>query len=136
MGECMNYKGIKKYIYWMLTIFGAAALSIIFFFIIYRFEGFSEYINKIVGIINPILFGMSIAYLLKPVCNTYEKKLSMYLPYKMKKLANPLAVSGSIISAIVIVYLLMIIIIPQVSLSAAKLISILPNKLDEASAKY
>lgn len=38
---------IKPYLYGMLAGFGAIALSIIFFFLIYRFQGFGNAISKV-----------------------------------------------------------------------------------------
>ena len=38
---------IKPYLYGMLAGFGAISLSIIFFFFIYRFEGFGDAVSKL-----------------------------------------------------------------------------------------
>ena len=40
---------IKPYLYGMLAGFGAIALSIIFFFLIYRFDGFGSAISTLTG---------------------------------------------------------------------------------------
>ena len=42
---------IKPYLYGMLAGFGAIALSIIFFFLIYRFDGFGSAISTLTGIL-------------------------------------------------------------------------------------
>ena len=63
---------IKPYLYGMLAGFGAISLSIIFFFLIYRFDGFGDAISTLTGILMPFIYGAVIAYLLKPVCNTIE----------------------------------------------------------------
>ena len=44
---------IKPYLYGMLAGFGAIALSIIFFFLIYRFDGFGSAISTLTGILMP-----------------------------------------------------------------------------------
>ena len=46
---------IKPYLYGMLAGFGAIALSIIFFFLIYRFDGFGSAISTLTGILMPFL---------------------------------------------------------------------------------
>ena len=74
---------IKPYLYGMLAGFGAIALSIIFFFLIYRFQGFGNAISKVTSILMPFIYGAVIAYLLKPVCNTVENFLRRLLPEKM-----------------------------------------------------
>jgi hypothetical protein len=63
---------IKPYVYGMLAGFGAISLSILFFFFIYRFDGFGDAVSKVTGILMPFIYGAVIAYLLKPVCNTID----------------------------------------------------------------
>ncbi len=70
---------IKPYLYGMLAGFGAIALSIIFFFLIYRFDGFGSAISTLTGILMPFIYGAVIAYLLKPVCNTIEAFLRRFI---------------------------------------------------------
>ena len=41
---------IKPYIYGMLAGFGAISLSILFFFFIYRFDGFGDAVSTMTGI--------------------------------------------------------------------------------------
>ena len=77
---------IKPYLYGMLAGFGAISLSIIFFFLIYRFDGFGDAISTLTGILMPFIYGAVIAYLLKPVCNTIEAFLRRFIPEKMKGL--------------------------------------------------
>ena len=43
---------IKPYLYGMLAGFGAISLSIIFFFLIYRFDGFGDAISTLTGILS------------------------------------------------------------------------------------
>lgn len=73
---------IKPYLYGMLAGFGAISLSILFFFLIYRFQGFGDAISKLTGILMPFIYGAVIAYLLKPVCNCVENFLRRLLPEK------------------------------------------------------
>ena len=52
---------IKPYLYGMLAGFGAISLSIIFFFLIYRFDGFGDAISTLTGILMPFIYGAVIA---------------------------------------------------------------------------
>ncbi len=131
--EQMDSKGKKHYIYWMFAIFGAVTMSILLFFIIYRYSEFSDSIAKLMGIASPLIYGAAIAYLLKPICNFYERKLRELLSEKHKKLANMLAVAGSMLTAFIIIYLLLMIIIPQVGNSVSRLVQTVPEKLNQAS---
>ena len=81
-----------------------------------------------------MIYGAAIAYLLKPVCNTYERKLNEHLPSKLKKMSKALAITGSMLTMCIIVYLLLIIIIPQVVNSVTSLINTLPDKLNYAAS--
>lgn len=130
----MNSNNKKNYIYWMFAIFGAIALNVALFFLIFRFKEFGGVIGKIMAILKPMIYGAAIAYLLKPVCNTYENKLNERLPSKLKKMSKALAITGSMLTMCIIVYLLLIIIIPQVVNSVTSLINTLPDKLNYAAS--
>ena len=112
---------IKPYLYGMLAGFGAIALSILFFFLIYRFQGFGNAISKVTGILMPFIYGAVIAYLLKPVCNTVESFLRRLLPEKMGSTANMLAVAFSLLFGILVVYALFMMIVPQLVTSVTTL---------------
>ena len=130
----MNSNNKKNYIYWMFAIFGAIALNVALFFLIFRFKEFGGVIGKIMAILKPMIYGAAIAYLLKPVCNTYEHKLNEHLPSKLKKMSKALAITGSMLTMCIIVYLLLIIIIPQVVNRVRSLINTLPDKLNYAAS--
>ena len=88
---------IKPYLYGMLAGFGAISLSILFFFLIYRFQGFGDAISKLTGILMPFIYGAVIAYLLKPVCNTIEGFLHRIFPEKLHSMANMLAIAATLL---------------------------------------
>ena len=94
---------IKPYLYGMLAGFGAIALSIIFFFLIYRFDGFGSAISTLTGILMPFIYGAVIAYLLKPVCNSIESFLRRFIPEKMNGLINALSVALTILFGLLLV---------------------------------
>ena len=112
---------IKPYIYGMLAGFGAISLSIIFFFLIYRFDGFGDAIAKLTGILMPFIYGAVIAYLLKPVCNTIEDFLRRFIPSKMKGLINALSVALTILFGLLLIYALFMMIVPQLVTSVTTL---------------
>ena len=112
---------IKPYLYGMLAGFGAISLSIIFFFLIYRFDGFGDAISTLTGILMPFIYGAVIAYLLKPVCNTIEAFLRRFIPEKMKGLINALSVTFTILFGLLLVYALFMMIVPQLITSVTTL---------------
>ena len=112
---------IKPYLYGMLAGFGAIALSIIFFFLIYRFDGFGSAISTLTGILMPFIYGAVIAYLLKPVCNSIEGFLRRFIPGKMNGLINALSVALTILFGLLLVYALVMMIVPQLITSVTTL---------------
>ena len=112
---------IKPYLYGMLAGFGAIALSIIFFFLIYRFDGFGSAISPLTGILMPFIYGAVIAYLLKPVCNSIENFLHRFIPGKMNGLINALSVALTILFGLLLVYALVMMIVPQLITSVTTL---------------
>ena len=111
----------KPYLYAMLAGFGAISLSIIFFFLIYRFQGFGDAISTLTDILMPFIYGGVIAYLLKPVCNWIEDFLHRLFPEKMHRFANMLAVALTLLFGLLVVYALFMMIVPQVITSVTTL---------------
>ena len=112
---------IKPYLYAMLAGFGAIALSIIFFFFIYRYEGFGDAVSTLTGILMPFIYGTAIAYLLKPVCNTIETFLRRFIPEKWNGLISALSIAATILFGLLVIYALLMMIIPQLVSSVTAL---------------
>ena len=113
----------------MMAGFGAISLSVLFFFLVYRFRGFGDAINKVVDILNPFIYGSIIAYLLRPICNWYDEQLTDILPVKMRKAANTLAVILSMLTGFLIVYLLLIMILPELYTSIQNVWIMMPGRV-------
>ena len=113
----------------MLAGFGAISMSVLFFFVVYRFQGLGDWVNKIVDILKPFIYGSIIAYLLRPICNWYDEQLTDLLPVKMRKTANALAVTLSIATGCLIVYLLIIMILPELYTSIQNVWIMMPDRV-------
>lgn len=124
----------KRYLYLMLAGFGAISLSVAFFFLLYRMQGVWQMMDTVVEILMPFIYGGVIAYLLRPMCNWYSLQLQRLLPKKLKKAAEGLAISVSLISGILIVYLLIIMIAPQLVSSIITLWNNIPGMVDQLVA--
>ncbi len=112
---------IKPYLYGMFAGFGAISLSIIFFFLIYRFQGFGAAITTLTNILMPFIYGAVIAYLLKPVCNAIEDFLCRFLPDKAKGFVNAVSVAATILFGLLLVYALFLMVVPQLVTSITSL---------------
>ena len=121
----------RRYFYLMMAIFGAVSMSIVVFFLVYRFHGIGDVFHRLTEILAPFIYGGVVAYLLRPLCNFYEQQFQKLLPAKMKKTANTLSVALSLISGILIVYALIIMIAPQLYESIVSLWRSLPDKVTQ-----
>ena len=121
----------KRYFYLMIAGFGAIGMSILLFFFIFRLDGIWGVLHKLSDILAPFVYGSVVAYLLRPLCNCYERALEAVIPGKMKKLAGGTAVVLSLITGILIVYALIIMIAPQLYESIRTLWDTLPQKVND-----
>ena len=121
----------KRYFYMMMAGFGAISLSLILFFVLYRMQGIGDALRNLTDILAPFVYGGVVAYLLRPLCNVYERYFEKLLPRKMKKLADGIAVGLSLVTGILIVYALIIMIAPQLYKSILSLWESLPDKVNQ-----
>ena len=119
----------KRYFYLMMSIFGAISLSILVFFLLYRFQGVGNVFHKLKDILAPFIYGGVVAYLLRPMCNFYESVFTEYLPGKTKKVAKPLSIGLSLATGILAVYMVIIMIAPELYNSILSLWTTLPAKV-------
>lgn len=120
----------RRYTYLMLAIFGGISMSILVYFLVARFRGIGDIIHTVSGILAPFIYGSVVAYLLRPMCNFYENRFRDFLPKKFKKLADFFAVGLSLATGILIVYVLIIMIVPQLYESIMGLWYSLPDKVN------
>ena len=120
----------RRYIYLMLSIFGAISLSILVFFLVYRFQGVGDVVHRLRDILAPFIYGGVLAYLLRPVCNFYEDIFLKYLPGNMKKTGKVLSVVLSLATAVFAVYMVIIMIAPELYNSILSLWKTLPEKIN------
>ena len=120
----------RQYLWLMLSLFGAISLSIVVFFVVYRFQGIGDIVRRLGDILAPFIYGGIVAYLLRPMCNFFEQTLETTLPGKTKKAAAPLAVALSLLTGILLVYTLIIMIAPQLYESIHSLWITIPDKVN------
>lgn len=119
----------RRYFYLMLSIFTAISLSIVVFFALFRLQGIGNALNTLSGILAPFGYGCVMAYLLRPMCNFFQGLLEKCLPKKGKKLAPALSVALSVICGLLIVYVLIIMIAPNLYVSIRTLWESIPEKV-------
>lgn len=121
----------RRYFHLMLAIFGAIALSIILFFLLFRMQGVGAAIRSFSAVLAPFIYGGVIAYLLRPMCNSSQIFLEKHLPGKTKKVAPGLAVFVSILTGIFVVYALITMIVPPAIGSIVTLWNAIPGSVQK-----
>ena len=117
----------------ILAVFCTAALSILFFFILFRMDALQSLIGRIMNILMPFIYGAGIAYVLKPLCNTYERFLNKHWHPKRQKLIGTVSVIGSIVTGLVVIYAVLAMLLPQLALSVARIARSLPEMIESIS---
>ena len=126
----MKHPERKPYVLGMLVAFGAISLSVLFFFFLYRMQGVEEAVNKVVNILMPFIYGSVIAYLLRPLCNGLSMWFHHLFRGKRDKLAETCAITLSMVTGFLVVYILIIMIAPQLYKSAAAFWDTVPTKVE------
>ena len=121
----------RRYMHISLAVFTAISMSLVLFFILFRLQGIGDALNKLSDILAPFVYGGVVAYLLRPLCNTYESYFTDIFPKKAKKFANGVAVILSLITGLLVVYTLIIMIAPQLYQSILSLWNSLPDKINQ-----
>ena len=119
----------QNYIAIGVTVLAVVACSLLLFFIIFRFDGFSGGISKVVKALMPVVYGVVIAYMLSPLCNFLQRVFLNFFPRRIKsksavqKLSNGLSVFASLTFGILIVVGLLVLVIPQLVTSIQGIIN-------------
>ena len=111
----------------ILPGFATLALGILFFFFLYRFDDLCGMIGRMSRILVPFIYGGVMAYMLRMPCNFFEKYLNRWLPKKLRKWSEGLAVLFSLMSFFLVLYLLVSMVVPQMAASIAVIVAELPT---------
>lgn len=126
----MNDPKKKRYLYLMLAGFGSISLSIILFFALYRLQGIGKLLESATQILTPFIYGGVVAYLLRPMCNTYESILNRYMPPRLKGISPVAAIILSLVTTGLIIYALGAMVFPRVYESLVALGKTIPSGIE------
>lgn len=123
---------MKRYL--KIGITGAAILAsgILCAFVLFKMPVIISVLKGITEILKPFLYGVVFAYLLAPLCNKIEEKLFQIFPKaktKARRVICFIAIVISLCVAIAVIWLIIMMIIPQVWDSVMKIIQMVPQKL-------
>lgn len=123
---------MKRYL--KIGITGAAILAsgILCAFVLFKMPVIISVLKGITEILKPFLYGVVFAYILAPLCNKIEEKLFQIFPKaktKARRFICFIAIVISLCVAIAVIWLIIMMIIPQVWDSVMKIIQMVPQKL-------
>ena len=126
---------LKQYVVIALVVFITFCCCILFFFMIYRYNGFADFWKKLTTILQPIIMGLVLAYLLNPVMKFLERHLMKLLEPRMKsktkakKMSRGVAIAGAWVFLGGIVVLLIAAIVPSIIQSIQGIATALPSEV-------
>lgn len=114
----MKFKWDKRYLYWGITAFLVIVLSISFFIMLNNYKSVWGVLQTIFKILKPFTIGLVIAYLLNPIMTFFEVKVFTPLFGKTKlkksrKRDRVVALSLTMILALLFVFALVSMVLPQ-----------------------
>lgn len=131
-----NSWNLKQYVMIALVVFVTFCCCILFFFMIYRYNGFADFWRQLFGILQPIIIGLVLAYLLNPVMKFLERHLMKVLQPRMKseakakKTSRGIAIAGSLLFLVGIVVLLIAAIVPSITKSIQETVTSFPEEVN------
>lgn len=109
---------------------------ILFFFFLYRNQEFAAYGNRIFSILQPIVIGIILAYLLNPIMVTIEgwmlKLLENVIKSKkqLKSVSRMLGIAGAWLVVAIIIVVLVASILPTISESVMSMVRSFPDEVN------
>jgi len=138
----MKYRWDKKYLHWGVTAFLVIAVSMLFYFAIFHMTALYLVLQTIYRICSPLIFGAVIAYLLNTLVRFLEIKVifrfckwrRIKITKKAKKIVRAICVFLTVIIALLGIYALMAMLIPQLFQSITNIALHFPHYMDTIQA--
>lgn len=119
-----------------LTAFAVIAASLLLFFLLFHLRSVTRFLDTLGGILRPIFMGAVIAFLLLPIHRGILKFLMSITSDKQKEdrrnlaFLNFVAIILSLLLAILFIYLLLAMVVPQVYDSVVGLVQAIPDYIE------
>ncbi len=127
---------IRPYLAVGLTAILVIFVSLLLFFFLFRFDNITIGTGKIIGSLQGVIFGLVIAYLLRPITRFYANRFRIVLfttgerSLKQKRIIRAISVACAVLVFLAIISVLLILIVPQLILSVQELILSMNEKLE------
>ena len=126
----------QSYFYKGLTVFLVVAACLLFYFFMEKMGDVFSVLQKIYVILQPVVIGLVLAFLLNPIFSFCYKKLKALFEKKSKKpqradaVARVCSVTVSVLVLLLVIFLLVYMIVPQFILSISNMVTVLPGQID------
>ena len=112
----------NHYVAWGLTAVAVVCAVLLFYDIVFRHSIILVYLNKLIAILAPVLYGFAMAYLLTPVVNWFERAILRHgggrAPAKWKRAVSILL---TWLVVLALLYALMSVLLPELYKSLVQL---------------
>ena len=112
----------NHYVAWGLTAVAVVCAVLLFYDIVFRHSIILVYLNKLIAILAPVLYGFAMAYLLTPVVNWFERAILRHgggrAPAKWKRAVSILL---TWLVGVALLYALMSVLLPELYKSLVQL---------------
>lgn len=125
----------NDYIPLMLALFGAAALTLLLYYLLFHFGKLWSGVRALMNVWAPFVVGGVIAYILKPTCNAVQDWLTGLLQKRGKstKLAGGLSVAITLLLALAVIVILLVIVVPTLLDSIRSVLRLIPSSVERFS---
>lgn len=127
----------RKFLIGVGVVLSSVIIAITYFYVLNNNEQVFALVGNVVGIVMPFIIGGVIAYLLKPVCNLFERALLKMFkkareknPKKVERIINPSAILISYVATVIVLAFLLFIAGKGVVDSVNNFIALLPEYID------
>ncbi len=119
------------YLKGMFALFGAAALSVSFYFLLARWDSVKGFLSTLTGILMPFIIGGVLAYLLTPACNFLERQLLKKLDKKKNgiKMTEGISILLTLVFAVAAILALLIMVIPALIENLYSILTQIPDNV-------
>ncbi|KAI4451110.1 hypothetical protein C823_005659 [Eubacterium plexicaudatum ASF492] len=126
---------IRPYLAMGLTCFIVFSCCILVVCLLFRFKDIKSVFHMLVGIAQPILYGLAIGYLINPIMMFFERYLLKFADRKgaKRKLRRMIRTISSILAVLVfilVIVLLISMVIPEISANVSNLVDTLPAQIN------
>ncbi len=127
---------IRPYLAVGLTIILVVIVCILIFFLLFRVREVSSVLSKLLDVLQPVIFGFILAYLLNPVMMFFEEHLKKAFkkritnPRRFKNTVRGLSIACAMAVFLVFVTILIVMVVPQLIASIQDLVMTMGDKLE------